>query len=131
MPMSALKEEMMSLTLFLALGGTCLGIIYVVARGFNRSFLDNKPLAASIRTILSTHTLRTQIYATCAVEWHAWDPDNPTYSAAVPGLSGLRIPGIPYSGDRQLMWLPMYWPVHTLSMEDQIKALLASGCTTC
>jgi predicted acylesterase/phospholipase RssA len=127
LPISALKEDIVCLTLFLALVSTCWGIIYITARRFNRSFLDNKPLAASIRTILSTHTLRTHIYATCAVEWHAWDPDNPTYSAAVPSLSGLRIPGIPYSGDRQLMWLPMYWPVHTLPMEDQIKALLASA----
>jgi hypothetical protein len=124
---SPLKEVWVFLALFLGLLGTGLGISYVTARRFNHTFLDNTPLATSIKTILSTRALRTRVYATCALEWHAWDPDNPTFSAVIVGFDGTPIPGSPFFGDRQRMWLPLYLPVHDLPMEDQVKTLLASA----
>jgi predicted acylesterase/phospholipase RssA len=126
-PGSATEKVWVFLALFLGLLGIGLGISYVTAHRFNRTFLDNTPLATSIKTILSTRTLRTRVYATCALEWHAWDPDKPTYGAVVVGIDGAPLPGSPFFGDRRRMWLPLYWPVHELPMEEQVKTLLASA----
>ena len=115
------------LAVLLATAGTIAGVVYVTLRGFDHTFLDNAPLADSIRAILRTRSLHTPVYATSGVEWYAWDPDNPTFSALVTGFDRKPYPGTMFYRDRQRSWLPMYWPVHELSLEDQIRMLLASA----
>jgi predicted acylesterase/phospholipase RssA len=114
-----------SMGIFLALMGTVLGMIYVLARRSSRAFLDNTPLASSLRAILTTRTLCTTLYATCGVEFRAWDPDKPSYAAMVTG--GVPLPGYPCVADRHRRWVPMYFAIHDLPMVDQIKVLLASA----
>jgi len=114
-----------SMGIFLALMGSAFGMIYVIARRSSRAFLDNTPLASLLKAILTTRTLCTPLYATCGVEFHAWDPDKPSYAAMVTG--GAPLPGYPCVADRHRRWVPLYYPIHDLPMVDQIKILLASA----